>query len=124
MTGLVLGDLCHNITMTFNTVALWGRSGFQNILGYTPRFLERLHDLIMVWLVVILIIVCLVRGMVFFGKRGFILPDSVLLETVWTLVPMVILISIAVPRIRLLCVQDAICQIPIDTLKVVSNQWN
>jgi len=51
-------------------------------------------------------------------------PDSTVLEVTWTIIPIVILVSIAAPRIFLLCKQDSFCYFPSYTLKVLRNQWN
>jgi len=56
-----------------------------------------------------------------FGKLN---QDSVILESTWTLLPIIILITIIRPRIILLCWQDSISTIPNSTLKLISNQWN
>lgn len=114
----------YNITVDLNVIAFWGGLGFQNLVGTTYRQLERLHDAIMVWLLVILILVGFISRKVLkrFKRRLFI--DSELLEKTWTLIPMLILITIAFPRLHLLCVQDALCQSPVSSIKVVSNQWN
>lgn len=110
--------------MLINTISFWGGLGFQNLVGQTYSQLERLHDGVMVWLFVILGVVSLVRLGVFFRRKGSITPDSELLEKTWTLIPIVILLTIAFPRIRLLCLQDAICQVPSRRIKLISNQWN
>lgn len=52
------------------------------------------------------------------------LPDSKTLEVTWTLIPILILIRIAAPRIFLLCLQDSKVFSPHVTLKVIRNQWN
>lgn len=78
----------------------------------------------MVWLLAILLVVILVGGGVLIRYKSFLGPHSEILEVSWTLLPMLILISIAFPSIRLLCIQDALCQAPGETIKVVSNQWN
>jgi cytochrome c oxidase subunit 2 len=56
--------------------------------------------------------------------KGSLHPDSETLEVTWTALPVLILLTIAFPRIYLLCIQDARNQIPGQTIKVVRNQWN
>lgn len=48
--------------------------------------------------------------------------DSETLEKTWTLIPIVILLTIAIPSLHLLCLQDAICQMPNSSIKVIRNQ--
>jgi len=103
---------------------LWGRLNFQNFTWVVSRFLERLHDLVIVWLVVVLVLVVFIRVKVIFSVRGFLFPDSQMLEVIWTLIPIFILLRIAYPRIYLLCLQDSRNRRPFYTLKVIRNQWN
>jgi len=89
------------------------------------RELERLHDLVIVWLLVIIVTVLIVRYGVFFSKTVTIMTiDSLALEIIWTIIPIFILVGIAVPRIHLLCLQDTLFRTPNATIKILSNQWN
>jgi heme/copper-type cytochrome/quinol oxidase subunit 2 len=56
------------------------------------------------------------------GFKGVLYPDSQLLEVTWTILPVAILLSIAVPSIYLLCLQDRRAQSPSSTVKVIRNQ--
>jgi len=76
-----------------------------------------------VWLVVVLVLVVFIRIKVVFRIKGDLHPDSEVLEKTWTIIPIVILLRIAFPRIYLLCLQDS-NQSPASTVKVVRNQWN
>jgi len=80
--------------------------------------------MIIVWLLVVLVLVVFISYKVLDRPRRFIYPDSETLEKTWTIIPILILVRIAFPRIYLLCVQDARNQIPRQTIKVISNQWN
>nr|ADI33919.1 cytochrome c oxidase subunit II [Rhinusa antirrhini]AFP50417.1 cytochrome c oxidase subunit II [Rhinusa antirrhini] len=44
------------------------------------------------------------------------------IETVWTILPAIVLISIALPSLRLLYILDEICD-PLITVKVIGHQW-
>jgi len=104
---------------------MWGLTRFINLLRHTNRNLESLHDFVMVWLVVILTLVILISVYILFDARfAYMTPDSKVLEVTWTLIPIVILVSIASPSIYLLCIQDSKIMSPFVTLKVISNQWN
>lgn len=46
-----------------------------------------------------------------------------LLEQVWTLIPILILISVAYPRLHLLCLQDSFSLRASNTLHVIRRQW-
>lgn len=87
--------------------------------------LERLHDMITVWLIVVMLMVIFIGGGILLRKRRTnLVLDSALLEVTWTIIPMVILITIAVPRLNILCVQDTILLSPRVRTKMVRNQWN
>jgi heme/copper-type cytochrome/quinol oxidase subunit 2 len=87
-------------------------------------FLESLHDLVIVWLLLILVVVLLVRARVVSRPRGKLNQDSSLLEQGWTIIPILVLVRIAYPRIHLLYLQDFFTTTPLLTMKVVGNQWN
>jgi len=79
----------------------------------------------MVWLFAILAVVLLVSKIVVSGPiTAYLTQDSEILEKTWTLIPMLILISIAFPSIHLLCLQDSFIQIPSTRIKIIRNQWN
>jgi cytochrome c oxidase subunit II len=105
-------------------IALWGVTTFQNLLRVTNRQLENLHDLVMVWLLVILGVVIIIGGAVLV-RPIFSSPhmDSKVLEVTWTLIPIFILVSIASPRLLLLCQQDRLLMSPSNTIKVIGRQW-
>jgi cytochrome c oxidase subunit 2 len=50
--------------------------------------------------------------------------DSQTLEKTWTLLPMLVLLRIAYPRLHLLCLQDSMSLNPSSFVKVIRNQWN
>lgn len=68
--------------------------------------------------------VCFVSAFVLTRFKRKLNPDSLVLETVWTIIPIFILLLIAFPRLWLLCTQDSFVESPIRTLKIISNQWN
>jgi len=103
---------------------LWSRISFQDLTSYISSILERLHDIIIVWLTVILLIVIFVRLITFLRFKRNLYPDSLVLETTWTIIPIIILVLIAFPRLWLLCSQDSFTEAPFKTLKMISNQWN
>lgn len=103
---------------------MWGRAGFQDILRPVSRLLESLHDLVMVWLMVVLVLVIFIRSKVILRLKRRLFPDSLTLEVIWTVLPIFILLLIAFPRLQLLCIQDSLNRSPMVSLKVISNQWN
>lgn len=116
--------LNYNISVKNNTIALWGSLSFQNLSWNLSRLLERLHDIIIVWLTLVLVLVVFIRIKVLFSLKRTLYSDSQTLEVIWTFIPILILVRIAYPRIYLLCLQDSISQSPNISLKVIRNQWN
>jgi len=87
-------------------------------------YLESLHDLIIVWLIVITLVVILVGASRVTNVLTLTYDDSETLEKTWTIIPILILVTIGIPRIRLLCSLDIMYYEPTSTVKVRRNQWN
>lgn len=95
------------------------------MISFISRQLESLHDLVIVWLIVILWLVIILGYYIFHNEKyTYLLPDSSSLEVIWTLIPILILVTIAAPRIFLLCLQDSFFLNPRLTVKLIRNQWN
>lgn len=102
-----------------------------NLQDAASPVMERVHDFHSLLLVIQISIVVLVLGVLayiivrFNAKRN---PDpsrtahNTLLEIVWTAVPIVILVIIAIPSLKLLYYSDR-AQDPDMTLKVTAHQW-
>jgi len=71
-----------------------------------------------------LFLVVFISCSVVLGPVGSLLPDSEILEQVWTIIPILILLTIAFPRIYLLCLQDSNRSLVKGTIKIIRNQWN
>lgn len=50
--------------------------------------------------------------------------DSAVLEVTWTIIPIIVLVTIAIPRLNLLCLQDIATISPKLRIKLIRNQWN
>ena len=85
------------------------------------------HDLMFVLiLVVVFVSWVLFRVLVLFSNRGSLLPTAgvhaTFLEIIWTIVPAIILIVVAIPSFALLYSIDEVAS-PTITVKVVGHQW-
>jgi len=86
------------------------------------------HDYLMIFLIVIGFFVCwmLYQVVIFFNERSNTIPQkfthSSVLEIVWTIIPAVILLLIAIPSFTLLYSLDETID-PLITLKIVGHQW-
>lgn len=121
----------------FSVLIRWELSGPGPMLGDVPRhlgtFFQDAGNNIMEALIFfhdeVLCILALITGVVFWGIVRAIatrlyhryLFEGVLVEIVWTLLPAVILICIALPSLQLLYIMDEVTN-PGVTLKVVGHQ--
>nr|YP_009346421.1 cytochrome c oxidase subunit II [Longidorus vineacola]AOT84232.1 cytochrome c oxidase subunit II [Longidorus vineacola] len=103
---------------------LWASISFQNLMTPVSSLLEGLHDLVMVWICVVLIIVSLLKLGTLSSPSASLMLDSEGLEQFWTVLPMLILVTIAAPSFNLLCLQDSFKELPSTSVKIISNQWN
>nr|UAM95671.1 cytochrome c oxidase subunit II [Coreamachilis songi] len=104
-------------------MATWNQLGLQD--GASP-LMEQLiffHDHTIMIIVMVTTLVGYVMSSLFFNKylNRFLLEGQVI-EVVWTVIPAVILIFIAMPSLRLLYLLDDISD-PSITLKTVGHQW-
>nr|UAM95658.1 cytochrome c oxidase subunit II [Coreamachilis coreanus] len=104
-------------------MATWNQLGLQD--GASP-LMEQLiffHDHTIMIIVMVTTLVSYVMSSLFFNKylNRFLLEGQII-EVIWTVIPAVILIFIAMPSLRLLYLLDDISD-PSITLKTVGHQW-
>lgn len=107
-----------------------GAYGFQK--QYSPIGVEalRMHDALLmpiITAIMLLVLVLLLVVMARFNRRANPVPSKIshntLIEVVWTLVPVLVLVVIAVPSIRLLAHQYKTPDKGAVTVKVTGYQW-
>lgn len=101
----------------------WGQLNFQEGISTSIEFINYLHDYIIVILLLILTFVTYI--FIYVSARPYVdkyTMDSHVLETVWTVVPMIILLFIAFPSLGLLYLIEEVSK-PALTVKVVGHQW-
>lgn len=84
-----------------------------------------LHDHILFYEIIVLILVLWILTSVFLKRNSFVLKDfnkGSLIEIIWTLIPGVILVLIALPSFRLLYLMDDFIDTDL-SIKVIGNQW-
>lgn len=102
--------------------------GFQTPVSPVMEGIINFHHDLFLFLVMISIFVIyiLVRCIMLFNKdtnaRPAIVLHAPLLEIIWTVIPALILIAIAIPSFSLLYSMDELVQ-PVLTVKVVGHQW-
>ena len=102
---------------------LWGQLNFQEGIRTTIEFLNYFHDYIIVILLLIITFVTYIFLYVSVSPHmDKYTIDSHVLETIWTVIPIVILLFIAFPSLGLLYLIEEVSK-PSLTVKVVGHQW-
>lgn len=105
-----------------------GQLGFMQAATPIMEDLVAFHDLLMIIITAITIFVTVILLYIFVKFNAKANPvaskttHNTLLEIVWTTVPVLILVVIAIPSFRLLYAQDVIPEADV-TIKAIGNQW-
>nr|YP_009511977.1 cytochrome c oxidase subunit II [Aristeus virilis]AXI97904.1 cytochrome c oxidase subunit II [Aristeus virilis] len=104
-------------------MATWGHLGFQDSASPLMEQLIFFHDHAMVVLILITTLVGYMMATLFFNTltNRFLLEGQTI-EIIWTVLPALILIFIALPSLRLLYLLDEVNN-PSVTLKTIGHQW-
>nr|BBB86762.1 cytochrome c oxidase subunit II [Pandalus borealis] len=104
-------------------MATWSALGFQDSASPLMEQLIFFHDHAMLILVMITTLVGYMMASLFFNKltNRFLLEGQTI-EIIWTILPAIILIFIALPSLRLLYLLDEV-NTPSITLKAIGHQW-
>lgn len=101
----------------------WGQLNLQEGASVIIELINYFHDYMMSILVFIMVFVTYLFIFVLFRPyRDKYTTDSHALETIWTVIPMVILLFIAFPSLYLLYLIEDVYK-PSLTVKVVGHQW-
>ncbi|MBK19832.1 MAG: cytochrome c oxidase subunit II [Rhodospirillaceae bacterium] len=130
VSALCAGVFCWLFTTGANaSSAVPWQKGFQPAVTTVMEDIHKFHDLLLVIITVITIFVLglLVYTMVRFSAKANPVPSKTthhaMLEVVWTIVPVIILVVIAVPSFKLLYKADVVPKADM-TIKAIGNQWN
>nr|QLY89829.1 cytochrome c oxidase subunit II [Azelia cilipes] len=104
-------------------MSTWANLGLQDSSSPLMEQLIFFHDHTLMILVMITILVSYLMFMLFFNKyvNRFLLHGQTI-EIIWTILPAIILLFIALPSLRLLYLLDEINE-PSITLKAIGHQW-
>lgn len=104
-------------------MATWSALGFQDSASPLIEQLIFFHDHAILILVIITTLVGYIIASLFFNKltNRFLLEGQTI-EIIWTILPAIILIFIALPSLRLLYLLDEV-NTPRITLKAIGHQW-
>nr|QIZ12651.1 cytochrome c oxidase subunit II [Callochiton steinenii] len=104
-------------------MAFWGQLGFQDAASPLMEQLIFFHDHAMLILIMIISLVSYAAFSLLFNKliSRFTLEGQHI-ETIWTILPAIILIFLALPSLRLLYLLDEVNE-PSLTIKAIGHQW-
>nr|YP_009136911.1 cytochrome c oxidase subunit II [Allonautilus scrobiculatus]AKE32135.1 cytochrome c oxidase subunit II [Allonautilus scrobiculatus] len=104
-------------------MALWGQIKFQDASSPLMEQLILFHDHAMFVLVMITALVGYISSTLIANKTNSrMILEGQKVETIWTIVPAIILIFLALPSLRLLYLLDEVND-PLLSIKVVGHQW-
>nr|ABE47662.1 cytochrome c oxidase II [Jalmenus nr. inous PWV-01-W002] len=104
-------------------MATWSNINFQNSVSPLMEQIIFFHDHSLIILIMITILVSYMMLSIFFNKfiNRFLLEGQ-MIELVWTILPAITLIFIALPSLRLLYLLDELNN-PLITIKSIGHQW-
>nr|WGM81067.1 cytochrome c oxidase subunit II [Acerbas sarala chinensis] len=104
-------------------MATWSNLNLQNSASPLMEQIIFFHDHTLIILIMITILVSYMMMSLFFNKyiNRFLLEQQ-LIEMIWTILPAIILIFIALPSLRLLYLLDELNN-PLITIKSIGHQW-
>lgn len=106
-----------------------GQLGFQQAATETMERITSFHNGLLITITIITIFVTALLAWIIirYNRKANPVPakfsHNTMLEVVWTLVPVLILVAIGIPSIRLLYFQDTIPAEPDIVIKVTGHQW-
>nr|YP_009261942.1 cytochrome c oxidase subunit II [Symplecta hybrida]AMN09068.1 cytochrome c oxidase subunit II [Symplecta hybrida] len=104
-------------------MATWANLGLQDSASPIMEQLSFFHDHTLLILTMITVLVGYLMAMLFFNKfTNRYLLSGQMIEIIWTILPAIVLVFIAMPSLRLLYLMDEINS-PAITLKTIGHQW-
>lgn len=104
-------------------MATWANLGLQDSASPIIEQLSFFHDHTLLILTIITVLVGYLIAILFFNKftNRYLLSGQII-EIIWTILPAIVLVFIAIPSLRLLYLMDEINS-PAITLKTIGHQW-
>nr|YP_009711651.1 cytochrome c oxidase subunit II [Abrus expansivus]QGA47519.1 cytochrome c oxidase subunit II [Abrus expansivus] len=104
-------------------MATWKMLGFQDAVSPIMEQLILFHDHTMMILIMITVTVLYMLASLIFNKlNNRMLLEGQLIELIWTLMPAILLVIIALPSLKILYLLEEINK-PLVTLKAIGHQW-
>nr|YP_010258377.1 cytochrome c oxidase subunit II [Tonoscolex birmanicus]AGW95950.1 cytochrome c oxidase subunit II [Tonoscolex birmanicus] len=101
----------------------WGQLSFQDAASSVMMQLISFHDHTLIILTLVLTVVGYALAALMFNKyvSRYVL-EAQTIETVWTILPALILLTLALPSLRILYITDEVSN-PAITVKTIGHQW-
>nr|ARH11561.1 cytochrome c oxidase subunit IIa [Dielis plumipes fossulana] len=102
----------------------WKMMNFQDPVSPNMQAMIGFHDLIMC--ITIMIIILIVYNYYFISNNGYTyrkLTHGSFIEAIWTMLPIIILVLLSIPSMKILYMNDEGTLNPSMTVKVMGNQW-
>jgi len=118
------------VVVAFNDAPKFGQLYVQDPATIVSEAMIFFHNFLLVFTIIIFVVVCFILGYilktynsdVYEAKNIIKFSHSSVLEIVWTIIPAVLLVWLAIPSFNLLYSLDEIID-PALTLKIVGHQW-
>nr|AZL93414.1 cytochrome c oxidase subunit 2 [Scelio sp. ZJUH_2016028] len=101
----------------------WMKINFQDSMSPIMFHLNFFHDYILLFIIMILLMIFYI--IMFISKTKFysnLIINHQLIETIWTLIPLIILMFLIIPSIKILYMTEDMKNIKF-TIKSIGNQW-
>lgn len=101
----------------------WIRISFQDANGPFLRYLSFLHDHVIIVMLIVIVFIFYLLCYLLFNKSFYkFFSEGTFIETVWSIVPAVLLIVLVLPSMQILYIIEDI-KTPSFTFKVIAHQW-
>lgn len=101
----------------------WLSLNFQDSRSFNMRELRFLHDHVIIVIVRIIILITYIIIFIIKEKKSYkFISEGTLIETIWSMVPALLLITLVIPSIKILYLVEDI-KTPKISIKVVAHQW-
>lgn len=101
----------------------WNLINFQDFNSYSIILIIEFHDLILIILLIIIIFILYI--IIWFIQNKFfnkIILHNQIIEIIWTIIPIIILILIIIPSLKILYIIEELIN-PYITIKIIGHQW-
>ena len=104
-------------------MSIWGQLSFQDSSSYVITQLIIFHDHAIIILTLIITLVgCAILTLILNSFSARNIAEAQEIETIWTILPAIVLLFLTLPSLRLLYLIDEVSQ-PSLTIKTIGHQW-